>query len=216
MKTIQFVKTFPLPDTQRKREKDTFSQPSGYSYPDHYEILVDLPRVGLIKVRPILSKDASMFEAFFNVLTPHSIYLRFFSYLKQLSPYMLKRLTQIDYDQEIALIALLQDENSEKIIGDARVIEMPPGNRAEFSILVSDGWQGKGIGACLLQHCFAIARQRNFIHIHGIVLAENRGMLALGRKLNFTIKRTFDPTEYEFSKTLSQHGKNIYDSCCRS
>lgn len=173
-----------------------------YSYPERYEITVNLAEVGLIKIRPICREDVHKFEAFFKELTPRSIYLRFFSFLKQLSPQMLERLTQVDYAEEIALVALTQDDVQEKIVGDARVIHTPPGNSAEFSILVSDTLQGKGIGACLLDHCFFIAQQRGFKHIYGVVLAENSQMLALGRKLKFTSRLVVGSNEYELSKTL--------------
>lgn len=173
-----------------------------YSYPDHYEVMVDLPEVGPIQVRPIRKEDAGMFESFFHELSPRSVYLRFFSFLKELPPKMLERFTRIDYDQEIALVALMRDGLLEKMVGDARVVKTAVKDSAEFSILVNDQLQGKGIGACLLNHCFVIARKRCFKHIHGIVLAENRQMLALGRKLNFSIKHVAGTSEYELYKSL--------------
>ena len=77
---------------------------------------------------------------------------------------MLARFTQIDYDREIALVAIAGTNSKEKILGVARIITVrrDPG-KAEFSIAVSDPWQGKGIGAALLQRCLLIAGE------HGIV-----------------------------------------------
>ena len=203
IETVSYLKEQSIQaKIHEKRPDPEITIPPGCSYPDRYDIITNLPGVGLIKIRPICKEDASGFETFFKELTPRSIYLRFFSFLRQLPPQMLERFTEIDYDREIALIALLQKDLSEKMVGDARVINTPPGDSAEFSILVSDALQGKGIGACLLRHCFAIARQRGFKHIHGAVLAENRQMLALGRKLRFTIRYVVGASEYELSKIL--------------
>ena len=194
--------------TQRPRRAVQLpSIPAGCAYPDHYELTVDLPDAGRIKLRPIREADAPGLEAFFKSLTSHSVYLRFFSFLRQLPPAMLARFTQIDYDQEIALVALAETDGEERIIGDARVVNTSEAGQAEFSVIVSDPLQGKGIGACLLQHCLAIAHQRGYQRIYGIVLAENRQMLALGRKLGFSIKHIPGSTEYELSKAMVRDDK---------
>ena len=75
---------------------------------------------------------------------------------------------------------------------------------AEFSVLVGDPWQGKGIGAELLQRCLSIAKERDVETVYGQVLAENTQMVALGRKLNFKIKRIADSNEYELVIDLRQ------------
>ncbi len=185
-----------------KNWKDELRVPDGCVYPECYDFLINLPGVGKINIRPIRTSDEDLFQSFFKALSPRSVYLRFFTFLKQLPPRMLEQFTQIDYQREIALVALLKNGDSEVMVGDGRVIETVPGHSAEFSILISDNLQGKGIGACLLRHCFDIARQRGFKVIHGVVLAENRQMLALGRKMNFTIKHVAGTTEYELTKIL--------------
>jgi acetyltransferase len=68
--------------------------------------------------------------------------------------------------------------------------------------MVSDPWQGKGVGALLLRHCLAIAERRGFENIFGIVKVENRNMLALGRKLGFTVEHMHGSTEYKLSKQI--------------
>ena len=75
---------------------------------------------------------------------------------------------------------------------------------AEFAVLVGDPWHGKGIGAHLLATCLDIARERRFGTIWGCVLAENKGMLALGRKLGFTIKRADQSGEFELTLDMSR------------
>jgi acetyltransferase len=124
-------------------------------------LMHNLTRGGLkILVRPIRPEDAHLFAELFKILSPTTIYHRFFIYMKSLSPEMLARMTQIDYDREMALVAIDQSADPEKILGAARIVGDPDGLKAEFSVLVGDAWQGKGIGAKLLEHLLNIARQR--------------------------------------------------------
>jgi acetyltransferase len=124
--------------------------------------------------------------------------------LKQLSSTMLARFTQVDYDREIAMVAIAESGSSEQMLGAARVILQHNLKDAEFAVLVGDPWQGKGIGAHLLATCLDIARERRFRIIWGTVLAENRGMLALGRKLGFTIKRGDQSGEFDLTLDMTQ------------
>ncbi|MBA3012496.1 MAG: bifunctional acetate--CoA ligase family protein/GNAT family N-acetyltransferase [Desulfobacula sp.] len=148
-------------------------------------------------IRPIRPSDADLLIDHFNSLSKRSIYMRFFSPLKQLSKQMLIRLTQIDYDREIALVALMGKDQDQKMVGVCRIISYPDGTHAEFALAISDEWQGKGIGASLLNQCLAAARNKGLKQIIGLVLAENTQMLKLGKKLGFKINRVQDSSEYE-------------------
>ncbi|SFM64154.1 bifunctional acetate--CoA ligase family protein/GNAT family N-acetyltransferase [Thermodesulforhabdus norvegica] len=150
-----------------------------------------------IFIRPIRPEDAPLLVELFHVLSPTSIYYRFFRPLKELSEDMLVRFTQVDYDREIALVALDASSADERMLGVARVISDPDGRRAEFSILVGDPWQGRGVGAMLLSRCLVIAKKRGIKEVWGTVLRENRGMLALAKKLGFTTKFSKDLGECE-------------------
>lgn len=110
---------------------------------------------------------------------------------------MLIKLTQIDYDREIALVALTGDEQNQKMAGVCRIIVFSDKTQAEFAIAISDDWQGKGIGSSLLTLCLKAARQMGIRRVMGVVLAENTQMLKLGKKLGFAIKRMPDSGEYE-------------------
>jgi len=157
-----------------------------------------------IFVRPIRPEDAPLLEAFFDSLSPRSVYLRFYTPLKSLPPYMLARFTQIDYDREIALVALPEAHADETLLGVARVINEANQKRAEFSVVVGDAWQGKGIGAALLKRCLDIAGERGLENVWGLVLAGNTQMLALGRKMGFTLKKVPDAGEYELIMDLKR------------
>jgi acetyltransferase len=150
-----------------------------------------------IFVRPVKPEDAPLFVDLFKILSPTTIYFRFFGALKELQPEMLARFTQIDYDREIALVAIDEDCQTERMLGVARVVGDPDAKEGEFAVLVADAWQGKGIGAALLRKLLLLAERKGFKYIHGIVLRENTKMLALGKKMGFTVKRGDDPGESE-------------------
>ncbi len=168
-------------------------------YPNEQESHTERDGVKLF-VRPIRPEDAPIFSELFASLSPRSVYYRFFSPVKELSHTMLARFTQIDYDREIALVAIHESGNDEKMLGVARVILEANEKHAEFSVLVADAWQGKGIGAELLERCLQIAEARHIEKVWGLVLPENTQMLNLGRKLGFDIKR--DPESNDYLLTI--------------
>ncbi len=159
-----------------------------------------------IFIRPVKPEDAPLFTALFKKLTPTTIYHRFFGMLKELKPDMLARFTQIDYDREIALVALDEAAQTDNMLGVARIIGEPDGKTGEFSVLVGDDWQGKGIGSSLLEKCLAIAQKQGFKTVHGIVLAENRNMLMLGKKLGFEIEIDPDTSDNHLVIHLGKEG----------
>jgi len=168
-------------------------------YPDQYEEHTQTSAGVDIFVRPIRPEDAPLLIELFDSLSPQSVYRRFFTPMKRLPHRMLARFTQIDYDRHIALVALPESESKETMLGVARVIIGRNLKEAEFSVVVSDPWQGKGIGAALLQRCISIAKERGIETVMGTVLTENTQMLALGEKLGFKIKRVSGAGEYELS-----------------
>ncbi|MCK5099854.1 MAG: GNAT family N-acetyltransferase, partial [Desulfobacteraceae bacterium] len=148
-------------------------------------------------IRPIRPSDADLLIAHFHSLSEKSIYMRFFSPLKQLSKALLIKLTQIDYDREIALVALMGKGPEKKITGVCRIILEPDQTRAEFAIVISDGWQGEGIGYSLLKQCLKAAEAMGVKQVIGIVLTENTQMKKLGKKLGFSVTHVQNAGEYE-------------------
>lgn len=174
-------------------------------YPNQYETRTIREGVGELFIRPIRPEDAPLLVQLFESLSQQSIYFRFFSSLKMLPSHMLVRFTQIDYDREIALVALLGTELSEKMLGVARVItDIYNRKSAEFAVVVSDAWHGKGIGAELLKRCLLISKERGIENVRGIVLPENTQMLALGKKLGFTAKKMVGESDYELNIDLTK------------
>jgi acetyltransferase len=181
-----------------------FPRPSPYHlvispYPEKYET-PGVTTDGLkIMIRPIKPEDAPQLVGLFDSLSPTSIYYRFFGPMKALPHSMLARFTQIDYDREIAMVALEEGEDGEKMLGVARVIGDPDGKTGEFAIVVGDPWQGRGVGGKLLEHALRIAKERGLERLWGYVLAENKKMLNLARKFGFQVSRGENFSQYEVS-----------------
>jgi acetyltransferase len=171
-------------------------------YPQRYE-KKNISSDGLtLSIRPIKPEDAPLLEELFEALSPTSIYHRFFSPLKSLPHHMLVRFTQIDYDREMALVALDEDGGREKMLGVARVIGKPDGDEGEFAVLVGDPWQGRGVGAELLKRCLRIVKERGMQSVWGTALSENKQMLKLARKIGFKISQSSGGNEYEMTLDL--------------
>jgi acetyltransferase len=138
-----------------------------------------------IAIRPIRPEDAVLEREFVNSLSERSRYLRFMYALKEITPEMLSRFTQIDYDREMALIAVAGAGAAEKQLAVARYVDYRDGRGCEFAIVVADEWQGRGIATELLKRLIDLARDRRLETMEGIVLRENRDMIALARSLGF-------------------------------
>jgi acetyltransferase len=165
-------------------------------YPEQYESR-EVTKDGVeISLRPIKPEDAPLLLEMFDSMSLRSRYYRFFSPKKTLSREMLVRLTQVDYDRHIALVALSEEEGRERLLGVVRLITEPDRNRAEFSIAVADPWQGKGIGRKLLKRALDVAVDYGVKKVEGDVLAENEQMLGLGRELGFEIKKDGSAGDY--------------------
>lgn len=165
-------------------------------YPEQYESR-EVTKDGVeVYLRPIKPEDAPLLLDLFDSMSKKSRYYRFFSPMKTLSRGMLVRLTQVDYDRHIALVALHKEDGKEKMVGVARVISGADRNRAEFSVAVGDPWQGKGIGRKLLERSLEVAKDYGIKKVYGEVLAENREMLRLGRELGFETRPDGDAGDY--------------------
>ena len=138
-----------------------------------------------LRIRPIRPEDAILEREFVNGLSERSKFLRFMLVLKNISPQMVSRFTQIDYDREMALIAIAPTDAGERQVAVARYVTYPDGRNCEFAIVVADDWHHRGIATELLRRLIDIARDRRLERMDGIVLRENTGMIDLARNLGF-------------------------------
>jgi len=134
-----------------------------------------------VSLRPIAAADAAAEQAFFNALSLDSRHKRFHVGLRELSPALLKLLTEVDQSQHVAWV-IEAHEPGHPVIADARYVhDTDRPERAEFALAVADDWQGRGLGRRLIAHLAAHARQHGVQRLYGDVLADNRRMLALMR-----------------------------------
>lgn len=160
-----------------------------------------------ITIRPIRPEDAEMEQTFVRNLSRESRYMRFMQALKELTPDMLVRLTQIDYDREMAFVALTQRNDETMEIGVSRYAINPDGDSCEFALVVADEWQNRGLGALLMQILMEAARHRGLERMNGSVLAGNSNMLDLMRRLGFDIRRSAESHEtVDVSRRLATAG----------
>ena len=103
-------------------------------------------------------------------------------YLRELPPKMLARFTQLDYDRELALVAL----SDGRFVAVGRYAPNPDGRSAEFALTVADDWQGKGLGRALLARLCDAARAAGYRALYGHILHANREMVQLAAHVGFT------------------------------
>ena len=136
-------------------------------------------------------------QALVRGLSQESRYFRFASTMQELPARMRARYTLIDYDREMALVAIHRERKagedgemvvSERIVGVSRYITNPDKSSCEFSLVVADDFNGKGLGSRLMLSIMEEARDKGLAEIEGLVLADNAGMIRLMRSLGFTIK----------------------------
>lgn len=176
-------------------ETDAYAHMAIHPYPASLVERWQLSDGTPVTIRPIRPEDAQIEQAFVRGLSEQSRYFRFMQALHELTPQMLVRFTQIDYDREMALIAVVEDEHgNERQVAVGRYTTNPDQRSCEFALVVGDEWQGRGIGTHLMQNLIQVARARGLALMEGEVLAGNSNMLALVRHLGFTT-RTQDGNE---------------------
>jgi acetyltransferase len=156
-----------------------------HPYPNDLVKLQQLADGTNILIRPIRPEDAEMEQEFVRNLSRESRYMRFMQSLRELTPDMLVRFTQIDYDREIAFVGIAREDGIDKEVGVCRYSINPDRQSCEFALVIADTWQGRGLGGLLMETLIDTARSRGLTTIVGEVLAENAGMLRLMNRLGF-------------------------------
>ena len=157
-------------------------------YPNQYTAPFRLSDGTPVTVRAIRPEDEPLIIDLHSTLSERTIRLRFFRMVKRLSHDSLIRLCYLDYDREMALVAVHHDEKGPHILGVSRYYLDPETRDAEFAVVVSDRWQGKGLGQHLMRRLIEAARQAGVKRLVGAVLGENRPMLELVKELGFTVQ----------------------------
>ncbi|MCC7273459.1 MAG: GNAT family N-acetyltransferase, partial [Alphaproteobacteria bacterium] len=161
-------------------------------YPQELEEEATLRDGSRIRLRPIRPEDAPALEAIVAAMTPDDVRMRFFAPMRRLPETLVARLTQIDYDREMALVAFAEDGQG---LGVVRILADPDGQQGEFAIGMRSDAKGRGLGWLLMKRIIAYAAGRGIRTIVGDVLRENQPMLDLARDLGFVPEAASgDPT----------------------
>lgn len=158
-------------------------------YPKEYTYDFELKNGQKVLIRPIMPEDEPLEKELMSMLSKRSQYYRFFGYIGEVTHEMLIRYTQIDYDRELALVGLLEEDGQQHIAGVVRIVADANNDTAEFAILVADKWQGMGLGNKFTDLILAIAKERGIGKIYASVLSANTIMLHMFRKRGFDLKR---------------------------
>jgi acetyltransferase len=173
---------------QVSHQLSPYSHMAIHPYPHELTQHYQLANGTNITIRPIRPEDADMEKDFVHRLSERSKYFRFMQSLQELTPEMIVRFTQIDYDREIAFVAISEDKNMPDELGVGRYMANPDGHSVEFALVVSDDCQGLGIGTRLMKTLLQTAKNKGMSFFEGEVLVINKPMLSLVKKLGFSIE----------------------------
>jgi GNAT superfamily N-acetyltransferase len=128
-------------------------------------------------------------------VSPQSLYLRLFSGKCKFTDEEMNQMTAVDFENVVALVAVLEKGGEEQIVGGGRFIRLKtpgPGESAEVAFLIDDGHQGQGIGSLLFKHLAGIARRTGIMRFEAEVLPSNSAMLGLFARTGLPFARTLE------------------------
>lgn len=156
------------------------------AYPWALAMPLTLPDGQRLLLRAIRAEDEPPLQAGFTQLSPEEVRMRFLYPLKALTHDLAARLTQLDYDREVALVlADHEPPGQAKLYGVVRASFDPAQRSAEFAIVIPKQLGGQGLGTRLLQRIIELCRASGMRRMHGDTLPENQAMRALARKCGF-------------------------------
>lgn len=148
-------------------------------YPSEWERTASTRDGVTFRIRPIRVDDQNLEHDFIVRLSPESRYKRMMGVMKEPSAELLHRFVHVDYDRDMAFVALVGSPPNEEIIGVARYAHDHSGPDCEFAVAVADAWQARGVGATLTRFLFEYAHTRGINKIYGEILADNSCMIDL-------------------------------------
>lgn len=174
-------------------------------YPKELEEVVSMEDGSRVLLRPIRPEDEAMHQEFFEHLSPGDIHFRFFGLVRRFGHSEMTRFTQIDYDRELAFIAVRPATDSHpETIGVVRAAFDPDNIEAEFAIIVRSDLKGKGLGRLLMDKLIRTCRARGTRRLVGQVFRENEAMLALSSSLGFERAPASEPEFCDLTLRLEE------------
>jgi len=173
-----------------KRKITTLPAPA-----DVPESVVTLLDGSEVTIRTLRKEDADLERDFIRNLSPESRRMRFLGQIGEPSDSLIHKLTEIDYQHDMAFIALAREDGATREVGVSRYSLAPDGQSCECAVTVADAWQGKGLGTALMRDLIDIARRRGIRSMFSIDANENERMRQLAHDLGFKREQApDDPT----------------------
>jgi acetyltransferase len=195
------------PETQVEDLPLTAIRPYPKRYVSHEELRDATP----VTIRPIRPEDEPLMVKFHETLSEESVYMRYFHMMnldQRTAHERLTRICFIDYDREMALVAeRIDPETGEReILGVSRLSRRGAAtDEAEFSVLVSDRFQRRGLGTLLVSRILEVGRAEGLRRITAEILFDNRPMQSISRKLGFHLRRDTEEMVVKANLDLRQH-----------
>ena len=156
-------------------------------YPMEYTEKVELSGGVEATFRAIRPEDEPRWHELVASCSAESLRARFFSTIGKTTHKMATRYCYIDYDREMAIVALINERGRKRMIGVGRLVADPDHIDAEYAILVADQWQGHGVGTMLTSHCLKTAKRWGIRRVYGGTMIENRRMVATFKEQGFDL-----------------------------
>jgi acetyltransferase len=172
-------------------------------YPAELEETIDWDGTRVL-LRPIKPEDGGQHRAFLDALTSDDLRHRTFIRARELHATQLGRLTQIDYDREMAFVAVAGTLEGPQTLGVVRAIADPDNRVAEFAIIVRSDLKGKGLGSALLRKMIDYCRARGTQRLTGESVAGNARLFALARRYGFSLAPSPDHSSVTLTVDLQK------------
>jgi acetyltransferase len=166
-------------------------------YPTRYVAPWTMKDGNEVTIRPIRPEDEPALVRFHETLSERTVYLRYFHLMNLEQRIQHERLTRIcfiDYDREMALVAERRNPETgeSEILGVGRAMKIHGTTEAEVAVVISDQWQGRGLGKELLARLLIVGADEKLSKLTADILPDNRGIMRICEKLGFTLKHSLD------------------------
>ncbi len=171
-------------------------------YPEQFETVIkmlDGTKAFVRPLKPAVDKD-KLYEMY-STLSKETNYYRFLNY-QPVTRWIVEQWCEVNYDDKMALVAIVKVNGEEKIIADSRYYIDKTTGEAEIAIVVHDDYQGQGIGTKLLEYTIEVARKTGVKTLYAYLSPTNRRIIHVIKKLGFTVKWVHDIGEYKANLPL--------------
>ncbi|MCS7239827.1 MAG: bifunctional acetate--CoA ligase family protein/GNAT family N-acetyltransferase [Candidatus Bipolaricaulota bacterium] len=157
-------------------------------YPEGYERWVTLKDGTRVFLRPIRPEDEPLWHEMLAISSRESIRFRFRYIFKETTHQMAIPYCFIDYDREMAIVGIVEEDGRRRMVGVGRLIADPDRMNAEYAVFVADPWQNKGLGGILTDYALEIARSWGIRRVTAETTPDNIRMIRIFERRGFKLE----------------------------